>query len=108
MTSEAVRAAMLLFMVNHGYDADHRAAVLRQAWLESRWEPCAESYTGHYLFGWVGERLAGLREFVGPGCPSVEAQMEYADRELHQRPFSAFWRERGAAQLRRCFGRGQC
>lgn len=113
MAAEAVRAFMLSWFMAHNYSPVHAEAMIRQAYLESNLQPCVRSETGSWLFGWVGTRRHALAAYAGTsGCPSLEAQLTFADMELRREPsFASFWRappHNAFAVLRRCFGRGQC
>ena len=112
MTAEAVRALMLTWFMAHHYSPVQAEAMIRQASIESNLQPCVRSSTGSWLYGWVGTRRRALAAYAGTGgCPGLEAQLTFADRELRSQPFAKFW---GAppyatfAVLRQCFGRGQC
>ena len=113
MAAEAVRAFMMSWFLAHNYSPDHAEAMIRQAYLESRLQPCVRSVSGSWLFGWVGSRRQALARYAGTaGCPSLEAQLTFADWDLRREPaYGGFWR--ASAQtcftvLRRCFGRGRC
>lgn len=81
MTAEIVRAFALSWLLSHNYGA-HSAAVLKYIQTESGFQPCIERRTGKYLFQWVGKRLEALHAAYGPGCPTLEQQMTFADREI--------------------------
>lgn len=112
MAAQAVRALMMSWFLAHHYPPSHADAMIRQADLESHLQPCVRSRTGAWLYGWVGTRRQALAAYAGTaGCPSVQAQLAFADRELHSTSFDSFWRARPDSAfvvLRRCFGRGQC
>jgi hypothetical protein len=79
--------AILAWFTHHPeYDAARRDAVLRQAWTESRFDPCAVAASGSsYLMQWLGPRLAELHRQAGTrGCPPIEAQLDFMDAELHR------------------------
>lgn len=79
-------AILAWFSAHPEYDAAHRDAVMRQIWTESRFDPCVVNPRSgsSYLHQWVGERRTRLHRFAGSGCPSVEAQMNFMDHELHE------------------------
>ena len=112
MAAQAVRAFMMSWFLAHHYPPSHADAMIRQANLESRLQPCVRSRTGAWLYGWVGNRRRALAAYAGTsGCPSLQAQLAFADRELRSSNFAAFWRAPPASaftELRRCFGRGEC
>jgi len=85
--------------------------MIRQANIESRLDPCVSVRSGHWLYGWVGERRRRLAAYAGTtGCPSLTKQLEFADYELRTE-YTSFWDappHRAFAVLRRCFGRGLC
>jgi hypothetical protein len=84
------------WLTQHGYDADHRDAVLRQIHLESRFVECPVDTSGGVgLHQWTGIRRKALREAAGVACPPWKAQMTFADKEL---VFTV---------LRRTFGQGR-
>lgn len=111
MAAEAVRALMLSWFLAHNYPPSHAEAMIRQADIESRLEPCVRSRTGSWLYGWVGSRRTALAAYAGTaGCPSVEAQLAFADRELRT-DYASFWDaspRTAFTVLRRCFGHGRC
>lgn len=112
MTAAAVRAFMLTWFMAHHYSPVQAEAMIRQASIESNLQPCVRSETGSWLYGWVGTRRHALAAYAGTGgCPGLEAQLAFADRELRSRPFAKFWNAPPHicfAVLRQCFGRGQC
>jgi hypothetical protein len=113
MTAAAVRAFMLTWFMAHHYSPVQAEAMIRQASIESNLQPCVRSATGSWLYGWVGTRRRALAAYAGTGgCPALQTQLAFADRELHGQPaFAAFWQaspQNAFAVLRRCFGRGQC
>jgi hypothetical protein len=77
---------------------------MRQMWTESRFDHCAVNrHSGSsYLHQWIGERRAALHRFAGTsGCPSVKAQLDFMDKELHENDrFHTFF----AAPPETCFG----
>jgi hypothetical protein len=111
MAADAVRAMMLSWFLAHNYPLSHAEAMLRQADIESHFQPCISSRTGSWLYGWVGARRLALAAYAGtPKCPSLQAQLAFADKELHG-DFASFWRappQRAFTVLRQCFGRGRC
>ena len=112
MAAVAVRALMMSWFLAHHYPPSHAEAMIRQANIESRFQPCVRSRTGSWLYGWVGARRQALAAYAGSSaCPSVQTQLAFADKELRSGDFASFWRaspERAFAVLRQCFGRGQC
>jgi hypothetical protein len=96
----------------HHYSPAQADAMIRQASIESHLQPCVRSYTGSWLYGWTGHRRQALAAYARTGsCPNVETQLAFADWELRNEPFSAFWHappQSTFAVLRQCFGRGQC
>jgi hypothetical protein len=113
MTAAAVRAFMLTWFMAHHYSPVQAEAMIRQASIESNLQPCVRSSSGSWLYGWVGTRRRALAAYAGTGgCPTLEAQLGFADRELRGQPaFAGFWRappQATFAVLRQCFGRGQC
>jgi hypothetical protein len=111
MAAEAVRAMMLTWFLAHHYPPSHAAAMIRQADLESHFQPCVRARTGSWLYGWVGARKRALAAYSGTSaCPSVQAQLAFADQELRTE-YASFWRaspQSAFAVLRQCFGRGHC
>lgn len=113
MAAEAVRAFMLSWLLTHNYSPDQAQAMVRQADMESGLQPCTRSKTGSWLYAWTGSRRQALAAYAGTGgCPGLEVQLAFADRELRGEPgYAAFWRappQHALAVLRRCFGRGRC
>ena len=112
MAAATVRALMMSWFLAHHYPPSHAEAMIRQADIESRFQPCVQSRTGSWLYGWVGTRRRALAAYAGAsGCPSVQTQLAFADKELRTGSFSSFWRAAPGHAfhvLRRCFGRGQC
>ena len=113
MAAEAVRAFMLSWFLAHNYSPAQAQAMIQQAYIESNLQPCVRSYTGSWLYGWVGARRQALAAYAGTGgCPSLETQLAFADQELRGEPaFSGFWRasaQNAFSVLRRCFGYGRC
>lgn len=111
MAADAVRALMLSWFLAHNYSPIHAQAMIKQAELESNLQPCVRSRTGAWLYGWVGSRRLKLAAYAGTnGCPPLEKQLAFADRELRTE-YTQFWAAHPSkcfAVLRRCFGRGQC
>jgi hypothetical protein len=111
MAADAVRAMMLSWFLAHNYPISHAEAMIRQADIESHFQPCVHNRSGSWLYGWVGTRRLALAAYARtPNCPPLETQLAFADKELHA-DYAAFWRaspDRAFAVLRRCFGRGQC
>lgn len=109
MTPEAVRALMFAWLLAHGYQPFQAEAVLHQAHTESRFNHCVTAPSGSFgLFQWVGSRKRKLHERYGPGCPTVEQQLAFADNEIRS-DFSCFWTAspgNAYAVLRNHFGRG--
>jgi hypothetical protein len=113
MAAEAVRAFMLSWLLTHNYSPYQAEAMVRQAHMESGLQPCIRSRTGSWLYAWTGSRRLALAEYAGTaGCPALEAQLAFADRELRGEPaYAAFWRassHNAFPVLRQCFGRGRC
>jgi len=112
--AEAVRAAILAFFLNLGYQPFEANALVGHAWLETRLTPCAVGGAAHFLFQWEGARLRRLARFARTsGCPPLATQLRFADRELRTiAAYSCFWAattERAALlALRRGFGGGHC
>jgi hypothetical protein len=68
------------WLAEHGYDADHAAAVLGNASVESSFRPDARNATGHFgLFQWDQERQKPLG-----GSTDITKQMELMDAELQK------------------------
>jgi|ERR1051325_990716 hypothetical protein len=113
MAAEAVRAFMLSWFLAHNYSPAQAQAMIQQAYIESNLQPCVRSYSGSWLYGWVGVRRQALAAYAGTGgCPSLETQLTFADMELRNEPsFASFWRasaQNAFSVLRRCFGYGRC
>lgn len=112
MAAEAVRAFMLSWFLTHNYSPVQADAIIRQANIESRLQPCVRSSMGSWLFGWVGKRRQALARYAGTaGCPGLEMQLAFVDLELRREPYRAFWSappQTCFAALRRCFGHGRC
>jgi hypothetical protein len=111
MAAEAVRAFMLSWFMAHNYSPAHAQAMIQQANIESRLEPCVRARSGSWLYGWVGSRRKALAAYAGTsGCPSLETQLIFADHELRTE-YTSFWEappQRAFHVLRQCFGRGLC
>src|SRR5438876_10088989 len=110
MAAAAVRAFMLSWLLSHNYSPAHADALIQQANIESALQPCVRWRTGSWLFGWTGTRRRTLAAYAGTtGCPSLEIQLAFADRELRGQPaYAGFWRaspQTCFAVLRQCFGR---
>ena len=101
---------LAMWFSGHGYSPPQRDALLRQAWLESRFVADANARTGHCLYGWVGARWQALKRFAGTdSCPPWDVQLLFADRELHSGAYSCFFTAppaRAFYVLRQTFGRG--
>src|ERR1051325_8863474 len=127
MAAEAVRAFMLSWFLAHNYSPAQAQAMIQQAYIESNLQPCVRSYSGSWLYGWVGVRRQALAAYAGTGrgapppphpalppypgpggFPSLEPQLTFADMELRNEPsFASFWRasaQNAFSVLRRCFG----
>ena len=98
-----------------GYKPFQVAALIEHARVESGFRPCAAGPGGlRYTFQWGGTRLQRLQQFAHTsGCPRLDTQLAFADRELRDDPkYACFWAattERAAyAALRRGFGGGSC
>ncbi|HEX3952316.1 MAG TPA: hypothetical protein VHW90_02005 [Stellaceae bacterium] len=111
MAAEAVRALMFSWFLAHNYSPVQAEAMVRQANIESGLQPCVRSRTGSWLYGWVGVRRHALAAYAGTAsCPSVNAQLAFADRELRS-DYASFWEaspRNAFTVLRQCFGRGRC
>ena len=99
----------------HGYQDYQVIALLQHARAESGYRPCAVGPADlRYTFQWGGTRLRQLHEFAKTdGCPQLDTQLAFADKELRNDPkFACFWEaktETGAyVALRRGFGAGSC
>jgi hypothetical protein len=111
MAAEAVRAVMLSWFLAHNYSPSQAQAMIHQANIESRLQPCVRAHTGSWLYGWVGSRRKALAAYAGTtSCPPLRTQLEFADYELRTE-YTSFWdaSPRNAFHvLRKCFGRGLC
>ncbi len=109
--AEAVRALMLSWLLSHNYAGYQAEAIIRNAWIESRLQPCIVARSGSsYLFQYVGSRKRKLQQMSGGGCPSVEAQLAFLDRELHSAAYSRFLTappHLAFAVFRRCYEHGR-
>lgn len=108
MSCGAVAVCLLLsgWLSGHGYDAPRRDAVLAYVGRESGFDPDVVTASGACLFQWAGARRREVLMLGEGRCPSWEAQVELADRELRT-TFAGFWRSRHpAARMRECFGKG--
>jgi len=113
MAAEGVRAFMLSWFLAHNYSPAQADALIKQADIESRLQPCVRSATGSWLYGWTGHRRLALATYAGSSsCPRLEVQLAFADRELRGEPaYRDFLRappQTCFAVLRRCFGHGRC
>ena len=98
-----------------GYRDFQVQALVQHARAESGFRPCARGPGGYnYTFQWSGTRLRQLHEFAQTsGCPRLDTQLAFADRELRDDPkYACFWdattEPAAYAALRRGFGRGSC
>ena len=98
-----------------GYRDFQVQALVQHARAESGFRPCARGPGGYnYTFQWSGTRLRQLHEFAHTsGCPQLDTQLAFADRELRDDPkYACFWdattEPAAYAALRRGFGRGSC
>jgi len=114
-TPAGVRDEIIRWFAAAGYRRYQAEALAEQARIESGYRPCATGTEGlRFLYQWGGGRLRRLYRFAGGrGCPPLDTQLAFADRELRTTPdYACFWRattESGAlADLRRGFGRGHC
>jgi hypothetical protein len=112
---DAAHAEIVDWLHKHGYQDFQIQALVEHARTESGFRACAIAPGGyHYLFQWASTRLEQLQKFAGyPGCPQLDTQLAFADRELRQDPkFSCFWsattEPAAYSALRRGFGRGSC
>jgi hypothetical protein len=97
------------------YQGFQAEALMEHAQIESGFQPCIAGPAGlRYLYQWGGTRLRRLHEFAQTsGCPSLDAQLAFANDELRNEPrFACFWQattEPAALRaLRRGFGGGSC
>src|SRR6185312_8062568 len=98
--AEAVRAAILAFFLNLGYQPFEANALVGHAWLETRLTPCAVGGAAHFLFQWEGARLRRLARFartrgVRRSRPSCGLPIASSGRS---RPIHAFGRRPPSAQ----------
>ena len=100
----------------HGFAAPQRDAVLRNIYLESRFDPCAvrgkSGKSSAYLLQWLGPRRRALLLFAHTEvCPAWETQMEFMDLELRGAKYAKFWTTKDAGvafrEFRERFGRGR-
>jgi len=112
---DQVRNEIFRWFLAAGYKEFQPAALMEHAQTESGFRPCAAGVGDlRYTFQWSGRRLQQLHEFAHtPGCPQLDTQLAFADKELRGEPrFACFWRmtteEAAYAALRRGFGRGSC
>lgn len=112
---DRVRAEIFRWFSAAGYQEFQAVALMEHARTESGYRPCARGYGDlRYTYQWGGRRLQRLHEFAHTdGCPQLDTQLAFADKELRTEPnFACFWRattEQAAyAALRRGFGRGSC
>jgi hypothetical protein len=110
-----IRERIAEYFSGAGYQDFQVRAIIRDAEIESRLEPCVVAKTGsHFLFQWLGIRLERLYARAGGRfCPTLDTQLAFADNELKtERQYGCFWRAGSYAQalsaLRRGFGRGRC
>jgi hypothetical protein len=112
---EAARSEVYRWFMAHGYKPFQAEALMEHAQTESGFRPCAIGPGGyHYTFQWAGTRLRQLHEFAHtPGCPQLDTQLAFADKELrNESKYACFWaattEQAAYAALRRGFGRGSC
>lgn len=112
---ERIRTHMARWFAHAGYKEFQVSALLAHARRESGFHPCIAGAAGlRYLYQWGGTRRSRLASFAGTdGCPPLDRQLAFADRELRgNAKFSCFWQAETAsgalAALRRGFGRGSC
>ena len=110
-----VRAEIAHWFAAAGYRDFQVAALTEHARIESGFRPCAAGAGDlRYTYQWGGLRLRRLHEFAHTeGCPQLDTQLAFADRELkNEGRFACFWQAQTApaalAALRRGFGRGSC
>ena len=113
MAPETIRALILSFYLHAGYQDFQAEAMVRQAFIESRFQHCVIAGSGSEgLYQWAGSRRRQLHEFGGTGCVPLEKQLAFANYELRgQARYRSFWRasrDTAFAVLRACFGRGRC
>lgn len=111
----SVPAQIREWFIAAGYQPFQADAMVDHARIESGFDRCVVARSGSvYLFQWLGVRRRRLAEFSGtPGCPSLEAQLKFADTELRSEPaYACFWkaqtRTHALGAVRRGFGRGHC
>src|ERR1700722_10104851 len=110
----ALSVCMSLWRGQHGYQPHQRDAMLKQAYTESRHQPCAVNHSSESfgLFQWNGARRHKLLAMTRGQCPTWEAQLAFADTELRTIPcYRGFWRAKpGGAHpvLGGSFGGGGC
>lgn len=87
---------------------------MRQMWTESNYQHCIVNRASgsSFLMQWVGPRKAALHRFAGTNaCPSVKAQLDYMDFELHAndryRAFFAAPADKAFSILRSRYGYGR-
>ena len=114
-TPERVANEIVRWFTAAGYQRFQAEALADHARIESGFNPCIRGAGEFsYTFQWAGGRLRQLHEFAGTrGCPPLEKQLAFADRELRSEPqFGCFWRATTRASalvaLRRGFGMGRC
>lgn len=115
VTTELVRAFILSWFLSHGYATHQAGALVEQARIESGFDHLVVNRRSgsSCLYQWVGPRRRELfRQSASNTCPSLEAQLRYADWELRtQSQYDGFWHATPAAAfrvLRACFGGGHC
>lgn len=115
VTPGRVEAEILRWFTAAGYARFQAEALADHARIESGFRPCAAGPAGlRYTYQWGSTRLQQLHRFAGAsGCPPLDTQLAFADRELRGSPkFACFWgatdRASALRALRRGFGGGSC
>jgi hypothetical protein len=114
-TPDRVRVYIARWFHAAGYEDFQVSALVEHARIESGFNPCIRGRGGFgYTFQWGWTRLQQLQQFAGtPGCPPLDKQLAFADKELRNEPkFACFWRATtntaALTALRRGFGGGSC
>lgn len=101
------------WLTGHNYEPPQREAMLRNIYLESRFQPCVTrgKNGSAYLFQWLGPRRRAI-ETLQRGCPSWETQLRFATFELrNDKKYNRFWQTKNPTiafyELRERFGRGK-
>jgi hypothetical protein len=98
----------------HGFAPPQRDAVLRNIYLESRFEPCVTRGPNGsaYLLQWLGPRRRALIRFTNAAlCPAWSDQLQFMMTELQAPKFATFWKTKSASiayrEMRERFGKGK-